>query len=149
MDKIKNNEKDMSVIKQVLSLQDKKTIELKVLWDKMFDHQPAISSREYMISKLAYRIQELAYGGVDEITAEKIQATAKKIKSPKNSQNGKFNPMIGTKIVKDYKGNFIEILVVDGGFSYAGEIYKSLSSIATKITGTKWNGLKFFGVAGA
>ncbi|GHT95765.1 hypothetical protein FACS1894122_13560 [Alphaproteobacteria bacterium] len=78
MDKIKNNEKDMSVIKQVLSLQDKKTIELKVLWDKMFDHQPAISSREYMISKLAYRIQELTYGGVDEATQKKIQDAAKK-----------------------------------------------------------------------
>jgi hypothetical protein len=57
--------------------------------------------------------------------------------------------MIGTKIMKEYKGNVIEVLVVPDGFSYAGEIYKSLSSIATRITGTKWNGLKFFGVAGA
>ena len=39
-----------------------------------------------------------------------------------------------------------EVLVINDGFSYYGETYKSLSAIATKITGTKWNGLKFFGV---
>ncbi|MDR0942235.1 MAG: DUF2924 domain-containing protein [Holosporales bacterium] len=132
-----------------MELQNKKTGELKALWNKMFEHPPAISSREYMISKLAYRIQELIYGGVDEVTQKKIQEAAKKIKSPKDSINQKFHPMVGSKIIKEYKGKSIEILVVDNGFSYAGEIYKSLSSIATKITGAKWNGLKFFGVAGA
>ncbi|GHT95763.1 hypothetical protein FACS1894122_13550 [Alphaproteobacteria bacterium] len=57
--------------------------------------------------------------------------------------------MVGTKIIKEYKGKLIEVLVVNNGFSYSGEIFKSLSAIATQITGTKWNGLKFFQVAGA
>ena len=140
---------DLKIMRQIVSLQDKKLTELKALWEKMFDHPPAISSREYMIAKIAYRIQELVYGGIDETTQKKIQDAAKKIKSPKNTQPGKFNPMVGTKIVKEYKGKSIEILVVDSGFSYAGEIHKSLSAIATKITGTKWNGLKFFNVGGA
>ena len=113
----------------------------------MFDHVPAISSREYMIAKIAYRIQELAYGGVDEATKSKIQAAAKEVKRPKAMSNKKFRPMIGTKIMKEYRGKMLEILVVHDGFSYAGEVYKSLSSIATRVTGTKWNGLKFFGVA--
>jgi hypothetical protein len=149
MNTIKHSEQDLKLIRQIMELQNKKTAELKALWDKMFDRPPAVSSREHMISKLAYRIQELAYGGIDEVTANKIQTAAKKIKNPKNQQSGKFNPMVGTKIVKDYKGKLIEVFVVDGGFAYAGEIYKSLSSIATKITGTKWNGLKFFNVTGA
>ena len=59
----------------------------------------------------------------------------------------KFSPMIGTKITKKYNDQMIEIVVVNNGFAYDGEVYKSLSAIATKITGTKWNGLKFFGVA--
>ena len=100
-----------------------------------------------MIAKIAYRIQELAYGGVDEATKSKIQAAAREIKRPKAGNRKRFNPMIGTKIMKEYKGKMIEVLVVNDGFSYSGEVYKSLSSIATKITGTKWNGLKFFGVA--
>ncbi|MDR1375515.1 MAG: DUF2924 domain-containing protein [Holosporaceae bacterium] len=140
---------DLKIVRQIMSLQDKKLPELKALWEKMFDHPPAISSKEYMIAKIAYRIQELAYGGVDEATKDKIQAAAREIKRPKAVCSKKFRPMIGTKIMKEYKGNVIEVLVVPDGFSYAGEIYKSLSSIATRITGTKWNGLKFFGVAGA
>jgi hypothetical protein len=140
---------DLKIMRQIMSLQDKKLSELKALWEKMFDHPPAISSREYMIAKIAYRIQELAYGGVDEATKDKIQAAAREIKRPKAVGSKKFRPMIGTKIMKEHKGNVIEVLVVQDGFSYAGEIYKSLSSIATRITGTKWNGLKFFGVAGA
>jgi hypothetical protein len=140
------NSKDLNVVKQIISLQDKKLPELKVLCEKMFDHVPAVSSREYMIAKIAYRIQELAYGGVDEVTKDKIQAAAREIKSPKVVRCKKFTPMTGSKIIKEYKGNIIEVLVVLDGFSYAGEVYKSLSSIATKITGTKWNGLKFFNV---
>jgi hypothetical protein len=140
---------DLKIVRQIMSLQDRKLSELKALWEKMFDHPPAVSSREYMIAKMAYRIQELAYGGVDEATKDKIQAAAREIKRPKAVGSKKFRPMIGTKIMKEYKGNVIEVLVVQDGFAYAGEIYKSLSSIATKITGTKWNGLKFFGVAGA
>jgi hypothetical protein len=140
---------DLRIMRQILSLQDRKLPELKALWEKMFDHPPGIASREHMIAKIAYRIQELTYGGVDESTKDKIRAAAREIKRPKAAGSKKFRPMIGTKIMKEYKGNVIEVLVVPDGFSYAGEIYKSLSSIATKITGTKWNGLKFFGVAGA
>jgi hypothetical protein len=58
----------------------------------------------------------------------------------------KYKPLIGSKIIKEYHDKTYEILVVDGGFSFKGEIFKSLSAIATKITGTRWNGLKFFGV---
>ncbi|MDR2067686.1 MAG: DUF2924 domain-containing protein [Holosporaceae bacterium] len=149
MTKINHCEKDLNLLKQIMSLQGKKTAELRELWNKTFDYQPEISSREYMISKLAWRMQELIYGGIDADIQKKIEEAAKKIKAPKNPQSGKFNPMVGTRIVKEYKGKTIEILVVNDGFAYAGEIHKSLSSITTKITGTKWNGLKFFGVAGA
>ncbi|MDR2781075.1 MAG: DUF2924 domain-containing protein [Holosporaceae bacterium] len=149
MAKIEHSERNLTLIRQIMELQNKKMTELKALWDKMFDHPPEILSRQYMISKLAWRTQELIYGGLDEVTQIKIREAERKIKSPKNSQSGKFNPMVGSKILKEYKGKHIEILVVDGGFSYAGEIHKSLSAIATKITGTKWNGLKFFNVGGA
>ncbi len=56
--------------------------------------------------------------------------------------------MIGTKIIKEYRGANHEILVVPDGFSYAGEVYKSISAVAMKITGTKWNGVKFFNLRG-
>jgi hypothetical protein len=147
--KLKYSEQDLTLMRQIMDLQDKRIGELEVLWDKLFTHLPSISSKEYMISKIAYRLQELVYGGIDEVTQRKIQEATKKIKHPKNSLTSKFNPMAGSKIIKEYKGKYIEVLVVNEGFSYAGEVFKSLSAIATKITGTKWNGLKFFNVAGA
>jgi hypothetical protein len=57
-----------------------------------------------------------------------------------------YKALLGTKIVKEYKDKLHEIFVVHDGFSYNGRVYSSLSAIAQQITGTKWNGLVFFGV---
>jgi hypothetical protein len=148
MTQLSQNALDLKVIKQVTSLHDKTMSELTELWNKMFDHPPSVASKQHMIAKLAYRIQELAWSGVDEETERKIQACAKEISRPKKIMTRKFCPMIGTKIVKEYKGAIHEILVVNDGFAYAGAVYGSLSAIATKIAGTKWNGLKFFNIPG-
>jgi hypothetical protein len=144
MPQTNQNALDLKVIKQVTSLHGKTASELTELWNKMFEHPPAVASRQHMIAKLAYRIQELTWSGTDEETERKIQACAKEISRPKKIMTRKFCPMIGTKIVKEYKGAIHEILVVNDGFAYAGAVYSSLSAIATKITGTKWNGIKFF-----
>jgi hypothetical protein len=52
--------------------------------------------------------------------------------------------MIGTRIVKEYRGKMHEVTVVSDEFAYSGAIFSSLSAVAQKITGTKWNGIKFF-----
>jgi hypothetical protein len=54
----------------------------------------------------------------------------------------------GTKICKEYNGSVYQVEVLKDGFEYNGQKWKSLSAIATKITGTKWNGPKFFGMRG-
>ncbi len=107
----------------------------------MFDVPPIFRTKQYMIPKLAYKIQELAYGGVDEETQKKLKTEANNLNKSK-----KYSPMVGTKIVREYKGKILEVTVVEEGFSYEGCIFKSLSAVAQKITGTKWNGLKFFNV---
>jgi hypothetical protein len=58
-------EQDLTVVKQVMSLKFKTLNDLIKLWNSMFDKPPVFRSRQYLIPKLAYRIQELAYGGVD------------------------------------------------------------------------------------
>lgn len=140
-------EQDLTVIKQVMSLKFKTLNDLVKLWNSMFDKPPVFRSRQYLIPKLAYRIQELAYGGVDIKTEKAIVSAVKELDKTKTKSN-KFSPSIGTKIVKEYKGQIHEVLTVENGFAYAGTVFKSLSAIATKITGTKWNGLRFFGVGG-
>ena len=145
---LENVNGDFHVIKQVMALQNMKTAELEAMWNKYFDHPPEVASRQHMTAKIAYKIQELVYGGVDAETEDKIKACAKKIQTPIDPKKKarKFCPMIGTKITKEYHGKMHEVLVVKDGFAYNNEIYNSLSAIATKIAGTRWNGLKFFGV---
>ena len=141
---------DICTISYIMKLQKQSERELRTIWRIMFDNEPEIISRKYMIGRLAHKIQELAHGnGIDPEIENKIKACAKKLTREKtiaSKKEHKFNPIAGAKIVKEYKGNVYEIMVVEDGFSYAGIVYKSLSAIATKITGTKWNGLKFFGV---
>lgn len=116
----------------------------------MFDLEPEIMSRKYMISKLAYKMQELVYGSLDADTEAKIKACANETcrkQTLSSKKHAKFNPLVGTKIIKKHGEKIYEVLVVNDGFAFEGIVYKSLSAIATKITGTKWNGLKFFNVA--
>lgn len=54
---------------------------------------------------------------------------------------------IGTKFIREFKGEKYEVTAVDGGFKFNDKLYKTLSAVANEITGTHWNGKKFFGVA--
>ena len=142
-------ENDFEILKRIMKLQKQSEKELLKIWHTMFDENPEIKSRKYMVAKLAYKIQELAYGGLDAETENKIRNCAKEVTKEKTvtaKKTRKFSPMIGTKITKEHGGKIHEVLVVNDGFSYEGTVYTSLSAIATKITGTRWNGLKFFGV---
>jgi hypothetical protein len=56
-------------------------------------------------------------------------------------------PMPGSLLMKEHKGETHVVKVLDGGFEYQGRLYRSLSAIAQKITGTKWNGFLFFSLA--
>ena len=56
-------------------------------------------------------------------------------------------PMPGCLIVKDYKGQTLVVRALDNGFEYDGRQFPSLSAIAGEITGTRWNGFLFFGLA--
>ena len=140
---VQKNANDLEVVKQVMALKNLSLSELDKLWAKMFDAPPAFRVKPYMIPKLAYKIQELAYGGLDAESEKKLKYEANRL-----DKNKKYSPMVGTKIVKEYKGKTIEVTVVEEGFSYEGVIYKSLSAVAQKVTGTKWNGLKFFNING-
>ena len=53
----------------------------------------------------------------------------------------------GTKLIREFKGRRYSVTVLQNGYDYNGKKYKSLSAIANEITGTRWNGKKFFGVA--
>jgi hypothetical protein len=112
--------------------------ELNHQWAHYFANPPNAKLRlELMRPVLAYRIQESV-----------IQRPKPSVKRSSTAIRQNLIPQpfkTGTRIVREWNGHVHEVAVVDGGYEYRGEFFKSLSPIATKITGTKWSGPAFFG----
>lgn len=123
--------------------------ELKYEWQALFDAPAPNNSRTFLESRLAYRIQELIYGGPDKQTrrlldllADEVEGTLKRkaqIADPRN-------PVVGTKLIREWDGTAHTVTVLKDGFDWGGQRYKSLSAVARAITGTRWNGYRFFGL---
>ena len=129
-----------SIAAQVAAPPKTPTPELKQMWRELFDREPPEFSRNYLISRLAYRIQELAYGGLKPAAlADGLDPKAAR----KRVVNG---PVVGTQLIREWRGVEHKVTVLADGFEWEGRRYKSLSAVARAITGTRWNGLTFFGV---
>jgi hypothetical protein len=135
-----------SIAAQVAALPKKPTPELKQMWRELFDREPPGFSRNYLISRLAYRIQELAYGGLKPATRARLDTLADGL-DPKAARKRIVNgPVVGTRLVREFQGREYTVTVLNDGFEWEGRRYRSLSAVARAITGTRWNGLTFFGV---
>ncbi|MBF0448981.1 MAG: DUF2924 domain-containing protein [Magnetococcales bacterium] len=143
---------NVSVLKQVTALPGMNLADLKIMWKDLYNQDPPSHGKPYLVRKLAYRIQELAFGGLAESSEKRLDAMAQGKTDPKNeakkgSGRKKANtPGLGTKLVREWKGREYVVMVMEGGFEYEGQKYRSLSAIAKKITGTHWSGPVFFGI---
>jgi len=130
--------------------------ELADRWRALMGTEPKRNNRRFLIKRLAYRIQELAYGGLTAQDRDRMErlldaegyddqgfAVTKNRRRPVN-KGGKFLP--GTLLVREWAGERHEVRVLERGFEYRGLPYRSLSAIARLITGTQWNGPAFFGL---
>ena len=95
---------------------------------------------------LAYTIQERAYGGLTPETKEQLRQIIVSL-SPKSRQQNEARARFkaGTLLIREWKGIRHEVILTVDGYEYKGQKYKSLSPIASKITGTHWSGPAFFG----
>ena len=138
-----------SVLAQIAALKSSPTAELKARWRKLFDTAPPPYNRRFLESRLAYRIQELAYGGLKPTTIARLEALGEQLDGGKidvRRQRADDQPIAGTRLIREYQGVEHCVTVLIDGFEYQGRPYKSLSAIARAITGTRWNGWVFFGV---
>jgi hypothetical protein len=139
-----------TVVARVAALKSMPIADLKQQWRALFDSDPPPFNRRYLESRLAYRIQELAYGGLKPETVERLQALADDLDDDRSNvrrQRTNSRPIAGTQLVREWQGVEHRVTGTDGGFLHQGKPYKSLSAIARAITGTRWNGLVFFGLA--
>src|SRR5712675_2392096 len=137
-----------AVLAQIGALKSMPVTGLKSRWRELFDTEPPPYNRRFLESRLAYRIQELAFGGLKPETVERLAALAEGLggKGAKQARSAQDRPIAGTRLIRDWQGVEHSVTVRDDGYEYQGRPYKSLSAIARLITGTRWNGWVFFGL---
>jgi len=135
------------VLERVAALKTMPIADLKGQWRALFEKEPPPFNRRYLESRLGYRIQELAYGGLKPETKKFLEDLGEQLASGKKvTLRDEHRPVSGTVLIREWQGVEHRVTVRDADFEYQGRPYKSLSAVARAITGTRWNGLVFFGL---
>lgn len=142
------NDTTMSVAAQVAALPTLPTTELWALWDRFFKRRPENPNRRYLESRVAYKLQEQAFGGLSAETQRRlinIGMRHSKIKGRLKSNDIELAP--GTVLLREWGERDHKVTVTaEGSFEYEGKFFKSLSAVARHISGTPWSGPLFFGL---
>jgi len=124
-------------------------LELTQKFEELYGFKPGNTTSRGIRKRIAYRLQEIYLGGLNDRDLATLEAIADKDPLANLEQNGtrKVINREGTRFKRVWKGVEHEVLAIgDGTFEFNGGKYKSLSAIAREITGTRWNGKLFFGV---
>lgn len=137
------------ILARLAALKAMSVNELKAEWQELFAAPAPNNSRAFLEGRLAYRIQELTYGGPDKQTRRLLDLLADEVEGTltrKGQIADPRNPVVGTKLIREWDGTAHTVTVLKDGFDWGGQRYKSLSAVARAITGTRWNGYRFFGL---
>ena len=138
-----------SVAAQLAAIPTIPMAQLWALWDQHFPRRPSHPNRSYVESRLAYRIQELAYGRLPVNVRKMLVESGAKHSKIKTSIGRSTQTLLmpGTTLIREWEEREFRVTVTsDGLYELNGQVFKSLSAAARHITGTQWNGPKFFGL---
>ncbi len=153
----------MDIQSEVAAMERLTSGELQQKYVQVFGEQSRSRHRQWLIRRIAWRLQAQAEGDLSERARRRAEELADiadaRVTPPKTVvipiQSVRTAPALvsdarlpisGTSITRPYKGRTLEVRVIDNGFEYAGERYKSLSAVARAITGSHVNGYRFFGL---
>src|SRR3979490_3389408 len=122
-----------TVLAQLAALKDAPAPTLKAKWRALFDTEPPPYNRRFLEHRLAYRIQELAYGGLKQETIRRLKTIAQDLDGGAPAlrrRPAKVRPIAGTRLIREYQGVEHCVTVRNEDFEYQGRPYKSLSAIA-------------------
>ena len=140
---------DQTVLARLAALKTLSVKDLKAEWENLFSTAAPNNSRKFLEFRIAYRIQELTYGGPDRETRRMLDLLAEEVEGHARRKHriaDPRNPVIGTKLIREWDGVEHTVTVLKDGFDWQGRKFKSLSAVARAITGTRWNGYRFFGL---
>jgi hypothetical protein len=144
------NEKQASISAQIADLARLPIAELWLIWDRYFSSRPINPNRAFIESRIAYKLQEEAFGGLAPATRQRLEAIgAKHSKIKLRAKPREFDFAPGTVLLREWGEREHQVTVTaEGLFAYDGHTFKSLTAVARHITGTHWSGPLFFGLTG-
>ena len=143
---------DGSVVSQLTALQRMSVNELKEKWEALLGTPAPNNARAFLELRIGYRIQELTYGGLSRETRLTLDLLADEFEGKvtrKRMVEDARNPLPGTRLLREWDGIEHTVTVLGDGYDWQGQKYRSLSAVARAITGTNWNGFRFFALQGA
>lgn len=158
-------DKEQTIAAQVVALQRMTVAELRGQYLELYGEETKSRNRTWLFRACAWRLQELAFGGLSERAKQRakeivresdVRPRRRDVVPPLPGTNAKViafepepvsnDPVPGTVITREYKGHEIRVRVLDEGYEYDGQPYRSLSAVAKAVTGSHWNGRAFFGL---
>ncbi len=151
------------LIERIMTLKEAPLEALQAQYCALFGKEsPCSNNKLYIWRRIAYRLQEAAYGPLPAAAQERISELIKMYDPINNGALRAENapvpgkkktlsrdrrlPIPGAIIRKAYKGTTVEVKALETGFEYDGKVYRTLSAVAKAITGDHWNGYKFFAI---
>ena len=116
-------------------------------WRSVYGTEPPTRTRDnFLIRAIAYRMQELAFGGVKPATRKFLERTAENAAAGQEMSPPPIVIKPGTRLLREWHGITHEVVVHEDGVMFKGKRYRSLSEVARAITGARWSGPLFFGL---
>nr|BDD45922.1 hypothetical protein 2 [Pseudomonadaceae bacterium] len=156
----------LNIAKEVARMRRMSVDQLREKYAEVFGEATRSRHKEYLIRRIAWRMQAIAEGGLPERARRRaaeladdadLRATSPRVRklSPGSNQrtttaatkvraNTELLP--GTILGREYKGQSVRVTVLADGFEWEGERYRSLSAVAKAVTGSHWSGHRFFGI---
>ena len=133
---------------KLATLSNMKRADLRAEWRRLFRSNPPRKIRgDLMVLAIAWKIQVKARGGLTAAEKRRLVRIATDLKAHGGfSKNSTIQVKQGLKLVREWRGETHDVLVLEDGFEWNGRCWRSLSAIAREITGTQWSGPRFFGL---
>jgi len=148
---------DPSVNRVIEQLRSRRLPALKKKYREAFGENPRSSNKQFLFRRIAWRLQANAEGDLSERARQRAVEVAEeadlRIRAPQSflKEHAERNrdprlPAAGTRLTRQFKGHTVSVEVLEKGFRYGEQVYRSLSAVARHVTGVQWNGFAFFNI---
>ncbi|XHR27593.1 MAG: DUF2924 domain-containing protein [Chthoniobacteraceae bacterium] len=153
-------EQHANIARQILEMEEMTLNQLREKWVEVWNEPCRSRNKNHLKKRIAWRMQALVFGGLSQRALDrareladetflKIKGTASETKAVRRSFRPSDDarlPIPGAVLTRVYNGRRIIVTVLDDGFEWDGQKYRSLSAVAKAVTGAHWNGFLFFGI---